>query len=274
MTDVRKLVERLSAAERAQRARPILAPCIAGGLLRVRIAGLVQTFTPLPRDYSGWGIFSLHDEGVARWLEHADLPQIARYLERLPQVRFRLAYRMSGLTWLAYPFSEGDFSARFGPPRPVPLHLVAEAGRFDAVLARADGGVFWFEGVDRNADAQVTAALESALAGQTAPDDVQFSGLTPEMRTTYRLVAEQLEEFTTLQEERRLRGALALGGATLESWQESGDHWLVTWSSADGEKHVSAIKPDDLTVVSAGICLSGLDASFDLQSLPGVVEGA
>ena len=37
---------------------------------------------------------------------------------------------------------------------------------------------------------------------------------------------------------------------------------------------VSAISKRDLTVISAGICLSGEDDKFDLQSLVGVVEKA
>jgi hypothetical protein len=39
-----------------------------------------------------------------------------------------------------------------------------------------------------------------------------------------------------------------------------------------GESHTSAISKQDLTVVTAGICLDDLDEEFDLQSLVGVVE--
>jgi hypothetical protein len=37
-------------------------------------------------------------------------------------------------------------------------------------------------------------------------------------------------------------------------------------------RHTSAIAKADLTVVSSGICLSGRDRDFDLQSLVGVIE--
>ena len=52
--------------------------------------------------------------------------------------------------------------------------------------------------------------------------------------------------------------------------------WLVSqtveWQTFDGEYHSSAISKQDLTVISSGICLSGLDRDFDLQSLVGVIE--
>jgi len=74
-------------------------------------------------------------------------------------------------------------------------------------------------------------------------------------------------------EQDRLRRALALGGGTLHEAVDRGDYYLVEWEGAEGIRHTSAIAKGDLTVISSGICLSGRDHHFDLQSLVGVVEG-
>ncbi|WP_366039864.1 hypothetical protein [Microcoleus sp. PH2017_05_CCC_O_A] len=58
----------------------------------------------------------------------------------------------------------------------------------------------------------------------------------------------------------------------MRDFSDRADYWLVEWTSASGEHHSSAIAKNDLTVMSSGICLSGLDKDFDLQSLVGVVE--
>ena len=34
-----------------------VAPCVRGGRVRTRVAGLVCTFAPRPHDFQGWGIF-------------------------------------------------------------------------------------------------------------------------------------------------------------------------------------------------------------------------
>ncbi|GAB4205322.1 MAG: hypothetical protein Fur006_61340 [Coleofasciculaceae cyanobacterium] len=72
--------------------------------------------------------------------------------------------------------------------------------------------------------------------------------------------------------ERRLRDALRMGGGELSDFRDRGDFWQVEWTTRNGERHTSAISKNDLTVISSGICLSGFDRDFDLQSLVGVIE--
>ena len=45
--------------------------------MRTRVAGMIYTFTPQPRQFEGWGIFQPTAEQTATLLEGADLPEIA-----------------------------------------------------------------------------------------------------------------------------------------------------------------------------------------------------
>lgn len=93
------------------------------------------------------------------------------------------------------------------------------------------------------------------------------------MRSLYELVAQRTEGFAQPQrDEKRLLLALKLGGGVLHQFQDRGDYWTLDWTTTDGTRHTSAIAKDDLTVISSGICLSGRDRDFDLQSLVGVME--
>ncbi len=93
------------------------------------------------------------------------------------------------------------------------------------------------------------------------------------MRTVYELVAQRHEGFAQpQQDEKRLRKALQTGGGELYQFQDRGDYWTVAWTTKDRTCHTSAIVKTDLTVISSGICLSGRDRDFDLQSLVGVME--
>ena len=73
-------------------------------------------------------------------------------------------------------------------------------------------------------------------------------------------------------DEGRLRDALHMGGGELREFRDRGEFWQVEWMTRNGERHTSAISKGDLTVISSGICLSGYDRNFDLQSLVGVIE--
>jgi hypothetical protein len=276
LPDIRKLLSQLSAQEEQLRSTQFLAPCVCGGRVRTRVAGLVYTFRPEPRDFGGWALFQPVSANTAAVIEEAGLPLVAEYLKRLPALRLRLVHALKERSWLAYPVNESDARQRWGNARPVPAHLVSEGAAFEVIVARWDGGAWWFEEVDRRADPQEAERLRAAMRAVTPPEQVRFPGITPEMRSAYDLAAQQAREFQALmqprREEARLREALRLGGGALREFRDRGDFWLVEWTTRDGERHTSAIAKRELTVVSAGICLSGRDRDFDLQSLVGVVD--
>jgi hypothetical protein len=202
---------------------------------------------------------------------------VGEYLRLLKPLRMRLADPLEGQTWLAYPANESDSRQRFGGARPAPVHLVTDGRRFEAIVARWDGGAWWFEEVDRRADPTHADRLRERFREITAAEALRFAGLTPEMRVVYDLAAQQAKEYFALiqrrRDEDRLGKALRRAGGSLRDFRDRGDVWVVEWVTRDGEQHNSAIDKRDLTVASAGICLSGRDRDFDLQSLVGVMEG-
>ena len=273
MTDIRKILNQLAAQEGKLLDTQFLAPCVRGGKVRTWIGGMIYTFKPQPRNFEGWGIFQPVNQKIARVVDEPNLPQMAEYLELLVPIRLQLAYVLQGQTWLAYPINESDAKQRTGLVKPVPVHLVSESSQFEPIVARWDGHSWWFEEIDRRADPLASEKLRAALKQLTFPEEVRFKGMTPEMRTVYELVAQNLKDFDPkLLDEKRLQRALKMGGGELQDFRDRDDYWLVEWTSRTGERHSSAIAKNDLTVMSAGICLSGLDKNFDLQSLVGVVE--
>jgi hypothetical protein len=274
MTNIHILLNQIAQDEAQLQSTQFLAPCIKGRRVRTRVAGMVYTFTPVPQTFEGWGIFQPLNPQTAKLIEAADLPQIAAYLEHLPSIRLWLANRLQKQTWLAYPVNAADMRQRFQGVRPVRVHLVTEGHVFDQVIARWGGNACWFEDIDRRADPMVSEQLRAALKIFTPVEELQFKGITPEMRSLYELVMQRTEGFPQPQrDEQRLRQALKIGGGQLVQFQDRGEYWTVDWTTADQTPHTSAIAKDDLTVVSSGICLSGRDRDFDLQSLVGVMEG-
>ncbi|MDJ0795827.1 MAG: hypothetical protein QNJ51_03155 [Calothrix sp. MO_167.B12] len=278
MADIQKLIQQLAAQEEELHSSQFIAPCVGGGKVRTRLNGMVYTFTPQPRNFEGWGIFQAVDGKRATVTEEPSLPQIAEYLQYLKPLRLRLAYKLQRQTWLAYPVNEGDMEQRCGYSQPVAVHLVSDGNQFDTIVARTDGVAWWFDECDRRADPLIAVQLREHLQQVTIPEEVQFKGMTPEMGIVYDLATQQAGEFAALNRQKadrkRLEKALKMGGGELQEFSDRQDRWLVQWTTRDGEHHTSAISKNDLTVISAGICLSNEDEKFDLQSLVGVIEDA
>ncbi|NES82090.1 MAG: hypothetical protein F6K10_12175 [Moorea sp. SIO2B7] len=294
MRNIRKLMKQLAAQEVLLNDTEFLAPCVGGGKVRTSVENIVYTFSAKPEDFEGWGIFKPLDNRVAEVIDEPSLPQLAEYLKLLKPLRLRLAYGLRGQTWLAYPVNESDMQQRFGTVKPVAVHLVTEGAQFEPIIARNDGNSWWFEEIDRRAEPQPTVQLWGLLREETPSADIHFAGMTPEMLTVYDLAWQQTEAAKQRRElrrqarkpqkkpqeseaqvettEERLQQALRQGGGEMQGFRDRGEFWQVEWRTADGDFHASAIDKNDLTVISSGICLSGRDRDFDLQSLVGVIE--
>ncbi len=267
-------LSRLAAAEERFLASEFLAPVLRGGEVQVRIAGVICKLRVQPGDFEGWGVFRPLSHGEARLVRLARLGERQRYLELFPLVRLILAVRHEG-QWLATPAHRAD--GRFRIDGLVPVRLVEDDQLFEVIHARFDGGQFWYAEPDPRRDPAAAAYLRQALELLAKPEALSRPGLTPEEReayaAAYRLRYEASEEARRDREEDRLRDALAHAGAELRSYVERGDVYTVTYE-VDGQRHTSAVAKRDLSVQVAGICLSGEDANFDLQSLVGVLREA
>ena len=275
MADISKLIDLLASQEKLLGEVEFIAPCLGGGAIRTSVDNIIYTLKVKPENFSGWGIFQAVNNQEAELIDRASLPQISAYLNLFPALRLRLAYPLKEKTWLAYPINISDMKQRFPEVKPLAVHLVEDATAFEVIIARNNGS-WWFEDVDRQADPKIAVSLNRELQQETTPESIAFSGMTPEMQTVYSLAWQQTETYRKKQQIKRadakLKNALKQSDGRLETYRDRGEYWQVEWYSASGEFHSSAIDKRDLTVISSGICLSGRDRDFDLQSLVGVMD--
>lgn len=267
-------LNRLAEEETRFLASEFLAPVIRGGQVTVRIAGVICARRVRPADFEGWGVFRPRSHAEAALVRPAKMAERQRYLELFPLVRLIVAGQFEG-RWQALPAHRGN--SRLQVRGLVPVRLVEEAQLFEVVEARFDGLQFWYAGPDSRWDPAAASYLRQELERLTPPEKLQRSGLTPDERSAYALNYwprfEASEEAQRSREERRLRSALEHAGAELKDYVERPDVYTVTFE-VDGQRHMSAIAKRDLSVQVAGICLSGEDRNFDLQSLVGVIREA
>jgi hypothetical protein len=262
----------LAAAEEKFLANDFLAPVPRGGQVQVRVAEVVCRLQIEPPDFEGWGVFRPTSHAVARLVRPARLAERQRYLELFPLVRLILCQK-AGDQWQAIPAHQGDHRFRFQGT--IAVRLVEEAELFEVVECRFDGAQCWFERLDIRRDPGMAAYLRQALGEMLPPDRLSRPGLTAEERSAYAL--NYWPRFEADQEARhdrtevRLREALQHAGAELRSYLEHGDCYRVEYV-VDGERQLSVVDKMDLSVQVAGICLSGQDEHFDLQSLVGVIR--
>jgi hypothetical protein len=268
------IVSKITKQEKELLGTTFIAPYIGGGKIRLRLDGIV--FELQVRNCpEGWSIFEIVAPGQAAFAQAAPLSMLQNYLKLFPRLRLILVDRFDDCWW-AVAASNADQKIRLGGP--VPIFLNSNAAAFDTVYCRFDGSNFWYEAVDRRRDPAIALALRQAINKDIAPDDLYCAGMVPQEKLAYQmryLDRHKEEKSLLMNDEQRIANALNHAGAQLDSYRYSPDREQVAVRFiVGGREHQVSIRPNNLELVSAGICLSGRDSDFDLASLVGVLREA
>lgn len=264
---------KLAAEEEKFFKETFLCPVVRNVPLRVKLSGITMTLritSPKTRvNFEGWGVFRPTSVTEACFVREATLAEYSTYLNLFPQIRLITCGRTEDGKWLAMNANAND--SRFQITGLVPLQLAGDRQLFETVRVRFDGKSFWLEAADSSASLRNAAYLRNALVEEKDSDAIEASGLTKEERQAYAIAYLRQIESKKDRNEERIKLAIERAGAEYRSYVERGDTYTVEYT-VDGERHQSVVNKDTLDVQSAGICLSGGDRTFDLQSLVGVIK--
>jgi len=267
------LVAKLAAEEQRLFEGTILAPIVDGARVQIKVQGIVYELS-VDDKFDGWALLRMTAPGKARVVEPASPALVGKYLQLFARVRLILLQQFDR-RWFALAASTSD--TRIQLSGPVPLHLAQSVKSFDTVNSRFDGSAFWFEGVDRRRDPAISRTLNSALNDKVKPEDLRCPGVVPQERLAYRMLwLSKYGDDAIIPADDAARVGLALrhaGAQLLQFTYQEQDRATVS-ISVDGITRNVSIRPSDLTVLSAGICLSGRDFDFDLTSLVSVFREA
>jgi hypothetical protein len=265
------LLNKLEAAEQKFLATEVLAPVLPGHRVIVRIAGIICHLRVDDQAFAGLAVLRPLSLDQARMIRPARLAEVAQYLQLFPAIQL-IAVLHESYSWYGLPAHRGDTRIQIAQPVPV---LLAEENiqPFETIIARFDGQFFWYERRDGRRNPALAAYLRAALNDLVPPTALHKKRLSVEERAAYTWACKLLEAMRRDRIAERLADALAHAGGRLISFIERRDAYTVTYQ-VDNTRHVSTVRKDDLTVLTAGICLSGRDRDFDLTSLVGVMREA
>jgi len=136
---------------------------------------------------------------------------------------------------------------------------------------------FWYETIDRRRDPTVARTLRQALHNDVHPEELHCKAMVPPERVVYMMLYlkkhpaanPHIREKTSRE---LIEEALGHAGARLDAFWLQNENQATVRFERNGRTHTASIDPKNLTLFSAGVCLSGQDQEFDLTSLVSILE--
>ena len=256
------LFHKVEKAEKEFLNSEFIAPVAKHSKVSIRILGLVYEFIPTDPDFKGWAILKPLSSIHAKIVGSPSLLQISKYLKNFRKTRMVLCEKRRD-TWIGI---DTQFDGQQKP-----IRLADGVQLFDEIVTRWDGRNFWFEEKDMSADPSLAHYLRKTLVDLDPLEELRKSGLNLFHRRAYRwqlLLREEKISEVTLD---KIQEAVRHAGGSFKSYIEHSDSFTVIFSIGEGE-YRATIEKEDFEILSAGICLSGQDRKFDLQSLVSVAK--
>jgi len=256
------LFHKVEKAEKEFLNSEFIAPVAKHSKVSIRILGLVYEFIPTDPDFKGWAILKPLSSIHAKVIGNPSFLQISKYLKNFRKAHMILCEKRKN-TWIGI---DTQFDGQQKP-----IRLTDGIQLFDEIVTRWDGANFWFEEKNLSADPSLAHYLRESLIDLVPLEKLRKSGLNPFHRKAYQwqlLLREEKIGEVTLD---KIQEAVQRVGGSFKSYIERPNFYTVIFSIGERE-YTTAIEKNDFEIISAGICLSGEDRKFDLQSLVSVVQ--
>jgi len=291
MSDVLNLIKKVGESEKSRQSVVVF---LKENQREVKLyihGGLSKVFYIKPRNEGFYNI--ILQENRIRGIKSIDddAPEIYDFLEEKRKINMVLCRSVGDSDWLAIP-ENYESSSRVGIIGSQIISRCDNCNYFDHVVCSIteDNNLVFFdidytytneiveemrtrfleakENLDKNIEMQLSTLHQAALDLAKAEIDELIEAREAERR---KVAAERREEMR-----RTIRGRIQLAleetGARLIRHTNRRNLVDVSWESQGGDTYHSVLEIDTLNVVSAGLCLAGGDAAFDLTSLVGVVH--
>lgn len=252
-----QLLNKLIKQESEALSREILSPVVHGSPIVVRVNGAALYLRVNPKKFHGWGVFKYDgNHKSATFIKEPSMQQKRLYLENFPKIRLIICSHNEKMTIGSKLYNDG----RYGFDA-TSIFFAENISLFDVVDVRDCGGRFYYETHARGHSSYVDV-VKNAFAEETSPDKVNT---WEPFLTAYRFAYNELIKTKELTIEQRVKQAIHRAGGKYSGFTDRGDTLTVQFV-VDGEIFTPTVNSKTLMLENAGICLSGGDRAFDLQS--------
>jgi len=157
---------------------------------------------------------------------------------------------------------------RFKIEGQAPIRLADNLELFDVVNVRFDGSNFLYESHNHSLDNRLLEEMSQVKEFFKKKRLMKYC--PSRFQEAYILATEHRKNTEKLTKEQQIQTALVRTNAKLQRYVEQNGEYVVTFD-VDGRTFTSRVNKD-LRVITSGICLSGKDSDFDLQSLVTVFQ--
>ena len=256
-----------------------LAPYLGDNKIQVRIKGLVLTLRIRePRFYKVMDrllVWVTNDGHTADPVGPASPRELREYINLFPSVRL-LVTRIEGNRMWGIQSRTGTGKVQFTGEVPIiNLQPLLFVDLFDEVSCCFDGTTFFCGEaiIDDPGSMMVAAKLREEIQDRrfTYNNETSLAAryMRPEHEIAFRIAWNRLIEDAKGMVETILGNAVSHAGGQLKGYKQDEDTYKVT-IKVDDQEFRNVVVSQDMEVISAGICLSGQDRIFDLQSLVSV----
>lgn len=253
---MQNLLQKLISEEHQVINKEILCPVITGDKVVTRINGIIMSFKPIPSNFVGWGIFRIKDYKSAIFVEEPSIRQKRLYLEQFPKTQLIICSHNENMTVGAKLHNDGRYNFDA-----TSLFFPNNISLFDVIDVRDLNGRFYYEKHSSRYRAYVDEA-KKYFAEETEPSKVKIWN---PFLTAYKFAYDELIKVKELTIEQKVKQAIYRAGGKYRGFTDRGETLTVQFT-INGETFTPTVNSKTLMLESAGICLSGGDRAFDLQS--------